>query len=396
MSGDGISPNWETVAHPGLAGRVPAIANQASSDATRELALSIGERRHVVEVAGSGRARPRPNGLVQLEDRRRIRGVFWAAPQASELIKPLAFWQPPTIQDELRGLALRACWPEHTTAAELFRVRRPQRSNFSGSYSSFLHDLDIAAQLTVADLPTALTWVAQQDLDHEYWQPLTRIAGTIVTRAWREDNDDVLKQLTPIVYRAYHDFWCPFFLSPGGDRFETSNDTAAVNAMLEADTNTRHRCIDNIVRAMPEDTPFHLLAHSECPLVRQSDFGWLLDQACEATGLRAVDWAKLARRVMNWVSSEHSDLWLRAVERCPVVAAVLNYPRVIQIDSAEGRGLKAEYLREQRNERRTVRRQMPAAGRGSLILPLCTLTDRARALSSLTFGCIEMSRRLAQ
>jgi len=109
------------------------------------------------------------------------------------------------------------------------------------------------------------------------------------------------------------------------------------------------------VQGTPADAHFHLLAHSDCPLARDSDFVWLLERCCATTGDEAVIWAKLARRVMSWNSVEHLDAWLDASARCPVVAGVLDYPRVIEIESPEGRRLKAEHLREQRRRERQTR-----------------------------------------
>jgi hypothetical protein len=261
---------------------------------------------------------------------------------ANARLKPLAFSSPTDDpSDELRGLGMRATWPDTMTASELFNALRPPlRSNFSGSYSGFFRSQRIAEQLAPGDLPEALTWVAQQQLDDDFWRPLSRVWGEIVTRVFREGDTTLLRQLAPIVYRAYHDFRCPFFAEPGEETFGSSNDTTAVNRLIEGNVEARRILISEIVQAMPADTTFHLLAHSDCPLARESDFVWLLERSCSATGDESVAWAKLARRVMSWTGTEHLDAWLEMSARCPAVAAVLDYPRVIEIESVDGRRAK--------------------------------------------------------
>lgn len=332
-----------------------ALRDRARSDATREIALTIAEQCHAIDVAHVA-------ADIALDSTEslglRIDAGYAVCrlnvPEANARLKPLAFSSPTDDpQDELRGLALRATWPASMTPSELFSALRPPlHNNFSGSYSAFFRTQKISEQLTDADLPGALTWVAQQQLDDDFWRPLARVSGGIVTRVFSEADTALLHQLAPIVYGAYHDFRCPFFIEPGEEKFGDSNDTISVNRLIEGNAEARHVLISEIVRGMPADTHFHLLAHSACPLVRESDFVWLLERSCSTTGDEAVIWAKLARRVMSWNSIEHVDAWLEMSTRCPVVATVLDYPRVIEIESVEGRRLRAEHLRELRRQQR--------------------------------------------
>lgn len=360
-----LAPRLSRLGHPGLSAQLTAaISNRAFSDATREMALTIAEQCNATDVATAA-ADIAVNGMESLN--LRVDAAYAVdhlnAPAVSARLKPLVFLPAQEDPlDQLRGVSLRACWPDQMTATELFdALRPPRRRNFGGSYSYFLFGQTIAEQLAPPDLAIGLAWVARQHLDRSYSDSLTRVAGGIVTRAFRDTRHDLVAQLVPIVYAAYHDFRCPFFCAPVMETIAVSNDTVAVNAMLAAGLEMRRHLITAIVDSMPTDTRFYLLAHSDCPLVREEDLEWLLDKACRTIGERAVNWAQLAKRAMNWASVEHLDQWLRATDGCPAVAGVLNYPRVIELDSPEAQRLRDEYHLQQHQEQDASRRQIAPA-----------------------------------
>lgn len=358
-----------------------ALRDQALSDATREIALTIAEQCHAVDmahVAADIALDPTESLALRIDAGYAVCRLNVS--EASARLKPLALSSPTDDpSDELRGLGLRATWPASMTASELFdALRPPLRSNFIGSYSGFFRTQKISEQLAPADLPGALTWVAQQQLDDDFWRPLARVSGEIVTRVFSEGDTVLLRQLAPIVYRAYHDFRCPFFVKPSEEKFARSNDTVAVNRLIEGNADARRTLISEIVQGAPSDGHVHLLAHSDCPLARDTDFVWLLEQCCATTGDEAVVWATLARRVMSWNSVGHLDAWLDTSARCPVVAGVLDYPRVIEIESPEGRRLRAAHLREQRRRERETRGRIAPDVQAERINRILTETLRER------------------
>ncbi len=347
-----LAPQLRRLAHGGLAQQIlTSAADRALSDTTRELTLTIAEQCGLCEAADVA-------ATIALDSREslglRIDAAYavcrLAVPEARARLKPLAYLpREEDPDDELRGLALRACWPRHMSAAEMFRaLENEQRTNLHGSYAEFLRTQRIADILPPNELGAALAWVASQNLDWDYWGARTQIAGALVTRAFRDGREDLIEQLAPIVYDAYHDFRCPFFAQPHGETFRESNDVAAVNRMLEVEVESRRRLILAIFEQLPERTHLGLLAHSDCPLVQENDFGWLLDRACAASGEAAFDWAEFARRVMCPTSEEHLAKCVEASRQSSTVASVLESARFIWLDSAEARALKARYLRELR------------------------------------------------
>ena len=73
-------------------------------------------------------------------------------------LKPLAMKeQQDDEDDQLKGSALRALWPDHLPAQEVFDILTPpKQENFFGSYASFL--MDFSERLKKEDLPYALKW----------------------------------------------------------------------------------------------------------------------------------------------------------------------------------------------------------------------------------------------
>ena len=87
--------------------------------------------------------------------------------------------------DELKGCALQALWPDHLTADELFgALSPPKRENLVGSYKVFLFEGSIVNELQSVDLPTALKWVSEQPPHFEMSLTLNDLPSAIMRKAW--------------------------------------------------------------------------------------------------------------------------------------------------------------------------------------------------------------------
>lgn len=86
-------------------------------------------------------------------------------------------------QLELRGCALHALWPEDISATEMLaRIGQPTEI-YIGSHSTFL-STQLAAGLSVDDLPVALRWASEQPPEHDSSYEMARVVDAIVARAW--------------------------------------------------------------------------------------------------------------------------------------------------------------------------------------------------------------------
>ena len=100
-------------------------------------------------------------------------------------LKPYIYWKDDDPEDELKGYALEALWPDQLTADELFdAISPPKQQNYLGSYKVFLIQGGIVYNLRTVDLPTALRWVAKQPSHHKMSFALNDLPGAIMRKAW--------------------------------------------------------------------------------------------------------------------------------------------------------------------------------------------------------------------
>ena len=85
------------------------------------------------------------------------------------------------LNDELKGCALRAVWPDHMTAKELFAaLSRTKRSDYIGTYVVFVYSL--RDSLRAEHLVPALEWVAQQPHRESFSYQLHELRGNHAQR----------------------------------------------------------------------------------------------------------------------------------------------------------------------------------------------------------------------
>ena len=100
-------------------------------------------------------------------------------------LKPYICGREDDPEDELKGYALQALWPDQLTVDELFNaLSSPKRENYLGSYRAFLFEDSIVDKLRAVDLPVALKWVAEQPRQREVPFSLRDLPGKIMRQAW--------------------------------------------------------------------------------------------------------------------------------------------------------------------------------------------------------------------
>ena len=100
-------------------------------------------------------------------------------------LKPYIHGKEDDPEDQLKGYALQALWPDHLTANELFgALSPPKQENLVGSYRVFLFEGRIVNELQPVDLPTALKWVAAQLPHYEMSLTLNDLPNAIMRKAW--------------------------------------------------------------------------------------------------------------------------------------------------------------------------------------------------------------------
>ncbi len=96
--------------------------------------------------------------------------------------------------DEFKGIVLKALWPEHLSAAQLFtHLTPPKRSSLLGSYKIFLGNFSTDPSepagfvefLKPEDLPTALDWLAENERTNYTDDDFREAGDGIMLKAWR-------------------------------------------------------------------------------------------------------------------------------------------------------------------------------------------------------------------
>jgi len=116
-------------------------------------------------------------------------------------LKPLAIGNNPSdTDDELKGYALIALWPNQISAEEVFdNLSYPKKPNYCGSYWSFQY-IDLLDLMRKDDLPIALKWVHQQTINKSDEYELNSILNHLIYVGWQNtDNQQILDALIDVI-----------------------------------------------------------------------------------------------------------------------------------------------------------------------------------------------------
>jgi len=272
--------------------------------------------------------------------------------QAKPKLRPLAIGQGrDDPNDQLKGAALRALWPDHITAEELFaNLQPPKAPNWNGSYWGFLNR-ELWKHLTVRDLPTALEWV-QQHAEQHTGGSFGRLSEGILRLAWEHtDDENVLDPLgRAIIARIAHrrkphprpDAWgrVPWSLpSP-----EVCRRVVAAAVSQVSDPSGRDARLACDLRE----------------LLRPGDLAWVVEQVRqEPSRKRAAFWARVARSIFNFEAPGHVDtVFTAAAGNAVLDAAFADWlkPTVVEFDSPEAVQMKEAHEQFSRWQREAEER----------------------------------------
>jgi hypothetical protein len=161
--------------------------------------------------------------------------------------------------DELKGCALRALWPMHIKAKELFDILTDsKKQNFIGAYKIFLSH-ELVPKLSPSDLPVALNWVEQHEPPQDSTHCFEKLMDSIMLKAWEElDSSGVLETFAKIVFsRLKHH-----------DEIVGSHTEPAFRNILSNEENKRHKILEAIlplISDIEKDTV--CLIYSPTPIV---------------------------------------------------------------------------------------------------------------------------------
>jgi hypothetical protein len=255
--------------------------------------------------------------------------------------------------DDLKGCGLRAVWPEHMTACELFEVLTPpKRSLYGGSYAGFILELrdSLLEQLNTRDLKCALKWIARGQAEAFDFED---IREKILLCAWDhlEDTPELVEPFAKTALARLHNHHA----------IAKGTKDRPFSRLICQDHVKRRQVLSVAVVLGASRAHITSFGIWGTPLVTNDDLPWLAEQLSAANPDEQSLWAKL----MAWVffspqCSGHLDIVLDICQRYPSVADAFPWLKPVVINSPEGRKAKAMYLKHKRFEKRlTEQRDRP-------------------------------------
>lgn len=354
--------------HPRLADQLrPYIGDRSKRQATREVA---------VMMAAACKLRVVQDDLVQVvldptEDLSiRVDAVIAldtiGDPIDKSSLRPLVFGHTGDDPDDtLKGLALRAVWPGHLTATELFSVLSiPSKPRSLGSsYDVFLVS-NWTDHIQIADLPTALEWIAHLpsrfDLPAVFRQPI----NAIFLKSWT--NLEAPGVLTSFARAALSrlDHHEPIIekLSDGVNYAAAFGGgySDSFQAVLNEHDHRRRQLAEVMLPLLDDDRDGWVkLIASGTKVIIPRDVPWLIEQFEATTSVeRQATIAHVMKRLFRWHQQELFEVVLNAYQNKPSLKPIFDeYFRPI-LDSAEAKEQRADH--EIDEERRARLNQRPA------------------------------------
>ncbi len=345
--------NYQKLSHPGLAEQLQLYIHDASK--------SLDARYVAIDITEACELHSLQNDLTQvaLDSTAPLYVRINAASALCHIgddavkarLKPLAMSDmSDDPDDELKGYGLRAVWPNHITADDLFSViTRPKAKSFGGAYQGFLTE-ELARHLQSEDLLVALKWVEEQQHRRELSYPFDALVDTIMFQAWKYfEFPGVLKTFVRIALTRWSNY----------EQLTRDHDSTSFESLLANNDERRHRLIEEVVAILPnsERDPLWLLG-SSTQVVLQKDVLWMIGrlQASESEHTQRV-WAQLIwRSFVRW-ELEHIDPILGASESNLVLYEnFVSLIKPIELGSPEARKSQEYYLREQEWQNRNQSR----------------------------------------
>lgn len=195
--------------------------------------------------------------------------------EAKLKLKPYIIGRQDDPDDEIKGYALQALWPQHLTADELFGALIPPKGeNFVGSYKQFLWEGSIVNGLQADDWPVALNWVAAQPSRHEMPFSLQDLPGKIMCKAWEHRHvPGVLEAFAQTVIQMTLRFDGIF----GGNSYDRQISDDFEKAFFQASDARRELVLMSLPHLFAKDERTSRLTFSRPPFIVPEDLDWLLE-----------------------------------------------------------------------------------------------------------------------
>lgn len=266
-------------------------------------------------------------------------------------LKPLAVGDAEADpEDELKGCALRALWPDHITAEELFAsLTPPKKKFFIGAYSTFLLH-EVARHLKPSDLPVALEWVEKHRPERVSLSPFEGLADEIILQAWDAlDSPGVLDAFVKMAFLRMKDYVSVV---------EDQSKLEKLKTMVSSDDHKRRKFLVTVAPILEDPKKESFLMNYEVPFALSKDLPWMIERLQESkTEKEQRAWAHLIERVFDEGDVAHSEAIYLASKSCPALAEIFSgFFKPVKLNSPEAEDMRRTYqVREKWRERRPTR-----------------------------------------
>lgn len=333
-----LRSRYGQLAHEDLSSQLrPYIEGRTRNRVVRRMAIDI------AEACGAGDLLPvlGERALDSTEDqhiRSQAAHAVLALGDAADKVKLRALLACPPAEDdddELKGVALLALWPELLSAEDLFQehLTPPRRPNFYGAYALFIRRLETT--LRPEDHIPALEWVAQQPPDHNQATLFWELPAAIMQAAWPRLGEEAVLSAFARAAEARLRHFDPV-LSEGSGRGKD------LPAALMENSDSRRRLLAALVRGPAAKAGDRTFLFRMRELLLPDDFGWVLQQCVrEADDAVARTWVEIASRTLDMRRVDHTEavLTLRGEER--IGAAFRELLEPVTLGSAEAATMRA-------------------------------------------------------
>jgi hypothetical protein len=263
----------------------------------------------------------------------------FGSPRSRQALVPLAL-EPieDDVDDEIKGAALQAVFPEFVSTERVLESLTPPRNrNLIGSYSSFLHT-GFAKSLAPDDLPVALRWVRRLPIRHDRVDRLQGLADEIIASAWPllVDSVEIAKLLAAIALprlKAHVGILTTF---TADERRDVIEKPAA-----------RRRMVEVLIPLLPDEgIDVVSFVVSSPRLIERADLPWALAHLKAAVGTRDEDaWAEVVRfvAVPPFEEPELEELYSLTTKNPRVQERVGFVLSPIELDSDLARNLRENH-----------------------------------------------------
>jgi len=268
--------------------------------------------------------------------------------------------------DELKGCALRALWPENINAKDLFpAITRPKNERLVGVYRLFL-EKELAPRLRPADLPLALRWSRKHALPQSaVWDALAKTVDAIMLQAWPHlDAPSVLKAFARVAFIRLR------------NHIQIVDDSVApaFREMLVQDDNRRRSVLEAMLPLVtdPDNDGVSLVA-SPTPVALSKDVSWMIGKLRTTRSQKQAQLlVAMTKAAFDWRDSEHARAIYVASQEIPSLADAFTwFLKPVALKSPEAARMREEYewqkAREEQRERVARHGPSPAQRIDSLL-----------------------------